>query len=363
MKKNTITPFSFLWNIIKPYKFYFIIMYSVPIANGLYPILYNYAIKLLIDLFSKDIDVTFSQSIIPIMWFLSAQIILDGAWRIHNLAAIKSIPYVFEDIMLKTCHHCFHLPFIYYQNTLSGSIVSKIKGIGDKFFKIHQNLEWKLSAPILVTLFSGIALAKTNYKIFLFIMGFTLIYSPLAFYFFRNLAKIEGKKQDAWYHLFGNVADKITNIMTIFSFAKRSLELQKIKNDYTKILNPLAIRYLKYDFWISLILCLIYWVFIVGLFIYVIELRNAHEISIGDIAYVMALTFAFSENSWKSTMHIKDFLEDIAAFKSAFTIMQQEKCTIDNPDAHDLTVTSGNIAFKELCFNYSNGENVLTSLT
>jgi ATP-binding cassette subfamily B protein len=51
-------------------------------------------------------------------------------------------------------------------------------------------------------------------------------------------------------------------------------------------------------------------------------MRNKGEISIGDIAFVMSLTFLFAENSWHTTMEIKDFLEDVAAFRSAFTIMQ-----------------------------------------
>ncbi|ALN41596.1 hypothetical protein ASQ44_06080 [Rickettsia rhipicephali] len=55
---------------------------------------------------------------------------------------------------------------------------------------------------------------------------------------------------------------------------------------------------------------------------YVIHLRNLGEISIGDIAFIMSLTFLVTENSWHATMELKDFLEDIVAFRSAFTIMQ-----------------------------------------
>ncbi|AFB28614.1 hypothetical protein RPK_01645 [Rickettsia rickettsii str. Hlp len=43
----------------------------------------------------------------------------------------------------------------------------------------------------------------------------------------------------------------------------------------------------------------------------------------------MSLTFLVTENSWHATMELKDFLEDIAAFRSAFTIMQIPQDTID----------------------------------
>ncbi|MBP9752282.1 MAG: ABC transporter ATP-binding protein [Proteobacteria bacterium] len=337
-------------------------MYLAPIATGLYPVFYSLAVKLLIDLFLIEGHITFYKGIVPITWFVGNQIFLDVAWRIHNLAQMKSIPYVFEDLMIKVCTHCFNLPYTYFQDTLSGSIISKVKGIGDKFFKIHQNFEWKLSTPIFITLFSGIALAKTNAKIFLFIVGFTLIYSPLAFYFFYKLSKIEGQKQDAWYHLFGTVSDRINNIMTIFSFAKRQDELQKITTYYKKNLNPISVYYFKYDFWISVALGFMYWFFVIGLFLFVVNLRNQGEISIGEIAFVMALTFEFTENTWKTTLNIKDFLEDLAAFKSAFTLMKQEQCTIDPINAKELIVSEGEIDIKELCFQYENGKPVFQNL-
>ncbi|CAO5675519.1 MAG: Putative multidrug export ATP-binding/permease protein [Holosporales bacterium] len=362
INSKNITIFSFIWHVIKPYKGYFLLMYLAPIATGLYPVFYNLAVKMLIDLFLKEGYITFYQGIVPIAWFIGNQIFLDVAWRVHNLAQMKSIPFVFEDLMVKMCTHCFNLPYSYFQNTLSGSIISKVKGIGDKFFKIHQNFEWKLSTPLLVTLFTGIALAKTNSKIFLFIVGFTFIYSPLAYYFFYKLSKVEGKKQDAWYHLFGTVSDRITNIMTIFSFAKRKSELQKITDYYKETLNPISIYYFKYDFWISVALGILYWFFVVGLFLFVVNLRNNGEISIGEIAFVMALTFEFTENTWKLTMNIKEFLEDVAAFKSAFTIMEQKKCTIDKEDATNLIVSKGKIDIHNLSFNYPNGEPVFKGL-
>lgn len=338
-------------------------MMFAPFANGVYPIMYNYAVKVLIDLFTQNGHITFEQSLLPIALFVCAQVILDGAWRAHNFAQLKCMPYILQNMMDKVCRHCFNLPYTFFQNNLSGSVVAKVKGIGDKYFKIHQALEYQLTQPLLTTLFSGIALAFTNLKIFLFISIFTAIYSPIAYRIFSKLAKMEQANQDSWYYLFGTVADRITNISTIFSFATKQRELQKIQSYYNETHNPLVIKYYKYDLIISIILCLFYWVFLISLFCYVIHMRNNGEISVGDIAFVMALTFVFSENSWKSTMAIKDFLEDLAAFRSAFTIMQTPEDTIDKPDSGELKVLKGSILFKNLSFNYEDNSTVFKELT
>lgn len=71
-------PVSFLWSVIKPYKYLYLIMMIAPIASGFHLILYNYAVKLLLDLFTQNEKITFAQSYKPIIWFVAAQAILDG---------------------------------------------------------------------------------------------------------------------------------------------------------------------------------------------------------------------------------------------------------------------------------------------
>ncbi|WP_341762696.1 ABC transporter ATP-binding protein [Candidatus Tisiphia endosymbiont of Melanophora roralis] len=333
-----------------------------PCAHGVYPIIYNYAIKLLIDLFTQNQNITFEQSWKPITIFISSQIILDGAWRMHNFAQLKCMPYILQNILNKVCTHCFKLSYTFFQHNLSGSIVAKVKGIGDNYFKMHQALELQLSKPLFITLFSGIALGLTNIKILFFVLAFSFIYAPMAFKFFTKLAKMEQEKQDSWYYLFGTVADCITNIFTVFAFATQQRELHKIQHYYDNIHNPLIIKYYRYDLIISIILCLFYWVFLISLFCYVIYMKNNNEISIGDIAFVMSLTFLFTENSWQTTMEIKDFLEDVAAFRSAFTIMQIPQNTIDTPSVTNLTITKGDIVFQNLSFGYNNTNCVFKDL-
>jgi len=362
MKDKNHTIISFLWSIIKPYKYHYLVMMFAPFASSLYPIMYNYAVKMLIDLFADGQHITFTQSWQPIALFVGAKVIIDGAWRAHNLAQLKCMPYVLQNMLDNVCKHCFNLPYTFFQNNLAGSVVGKIKGIGDNYYKMHQALEFQLSIPLLVTLFSGIALALTNIKIFLFIVIFTAIYSPMAFKFFTKLARMEREKQNSWYHLFGTVADSITNIFTIFAFSAKQRELQKTRDYYDNIHNPLVIKYYKYDLIVSIILALFYWVFLISLFCYVIYLRNNGEISLGNIAFIMSLTLLFTDNSWKTTMKIKDFLEDIAAFQAAFTIMKIPQDTIDKDNAKELKIKKGEIIFQDLSFHYEDGNNVLQNL-
>ncbi|WP_231287734.1 hypothetical protein [Rickettsia slovaca] len=70
-------PVAFLWSVIKPYKY--------------------------------NEKIIFAQSYKPIIWFVAAQAILDGAWRAHNFAQLKAMPHIFQGMMNKICNHCFNL--------------------------------------------------------------------------------------------------------------------------------------------------------------------------------------------------------------------------------------------------------------
>lgn len=355
-------PLPFLWSVIKPYKYYYMAMLLAPLANGVFPIMYTYSVKLLIDLFTNHSQITLSLGLKPIGYFIGAQALLDGAWRLHNFAQLKCMPYVFQNMLVKICTHCFSLSYTFFQDNFSGTIVGRVKGIGDNYFKMHQALEHQLTKPLLITLFSGISLALVSAKIFLFSFGFVVIYTPIAFIFFKKLAAIEQDKQNSWYHNFGRVADNIANIFTIFSFATKAQEIQRIDDYYNKTHNPLMIKYYKYDLIISILLSLIYWAFMISLFFYVIHLRNSGEISIGDIAFVMTTSLLFSENSWNATMEIKDFLEDLAAFRAAFSIMEIPESTIDGPNVKNIQILEGDIRFQDVSFDYGDDNHVLKCL-
>lgn len=349
---------KFLWNIIKPYKYYYLLMMGAPICTGLHPITSNYAVKLLIDLFVTSPHISFQQAFVPIAWFVTSQFVLDVGWRLHNVAQLKTMPYVFQSMMHKICQHVFRLSYTYFQNNLAGSISGKIKGIGDNYYKLHRSIEFQLTKPVLITLFSGIALACVNFKVFFFVLGFFAVYTPLALIFFRRLAQIEQEKQDSWYSLFGSISDRIQNIFNVFSFARRGKEIGNIQQYYRETLNPLAIKYYKYDLGISIVFSVVYWAFIISLFLFVIHLKNMGEITVGDIAFVIFLTFLLTENSWIATMEIKSFLTDLAAFKSAFSIMEVPLCDIDKENAKEMKVSKGDIVFKDVSFGYEEGADI-----
>lgn len=362
MKNKGLFVLPFLWSVIRPYKWWYLLMLQAPICSAFYPIAYNYAVKLLINMFNQNIHVGYQEALLPIVWFVFAQVFLDVAWRIHNFAAWRSVPYVLQAITEKTFNYVSQHSYQFFQENLSGSIVSKIKGIGDKYVKIQNSIEYNLTYPLFMTLVSGSSLFFVNRQLFYIVVVFMIVNVPVSIYFFGHLARLEKARQDSWHLLSGTIADRITNIFTMFAFASREREAQGIKDYYRNVHNPLQLEWHRYDFFACIWMSIIYWIFIIFLFVYMIYLRNRGAINLGDIAFTMSMTYIFSQNVWHTTMAVKDFIEDCSAFKSSFSILEIPQKILDIPNAKELQVRKGEINFTGIDFYYQEGRSIFQNL-
>ena len=356
--KNQMTPISFLWQIIKLYKWWYILMLQAPIVTSFYPLLYNYSVKLLIDLFTKYDTLTFKLAWLPISVFIMAHVILDSAWRIYDFAAWSSQPYVRKKIVCTSYDYVAGHSYQFFQNNMSGSIISKIKGISDGYFTTWSLLVNHLISSTATLVISGASLLLINKKIFLIILTFLAVYVPYCIIFYTKLGKLQRKCAEDYHKIIGSIADRITNIFTLFNFATKKREYNNLENYYNKNNIPLQNSWFKLDFWLGIFACLMYWTLIAGVFVYMIHLRNSNQITTGDIAFIIAMVFLFVDNSWNSTSIIKNFINLYENLKSSFSILSFPQEIIDKPNATELKVVDGNITFKNVSFNYETGDKV-----
>ena len=354
-------PLKFIWKIIKPYKWWYALMLIAPISTAFSPLMNNYAVKLVIDFFNTNDIINYSSAIKPVMYFLISQLILEISWRISNLAEWRSQPKIRKAMLCEIYDYITWHSYSFFQNNMSGSIISKIKGICDGYYHICNAFISSITAPLCKTLFSIIFLFIINKSIFLILILFSLVYIPISISVYSKLGKMQNMIADDWHKIIGFVADKITNISTLFNFATRKRELQKLGKYYDTDNIPLQNSWYRMDFWSAVTLGLLYWFFSIGIFIYVLHLRNLKQITNGDIALIISIVYVFAENIWQLTMKLKDFIHRYADFKSSFSIMSLSQEIIDKPNAINLEVKNGDILFKKISFGYDNKNKILDS--
>lgn len=357
MKTNTqyTSGIKFVYNLLKPYKWWYLFVLWAPIAHAMHPILYNYVMKLVVDGIADNTILEFSIHN-PILYFAYLELALQITWRMHNFACWQFLPYMYKSAMIDVFSYVINHSYKFFQDNLSGTITSKVKGISDGFYRVLRAIE-NDSIPILISIISGGALLSTNPKIFLMVGIFVLIKIPLTYISSRQMYAVEEDGEKDWHKILGMVADNVTNVFNLFAFATKKREIKNLDNYYDISHTPKRLKWWRLDFWWSFLTSFLDVALMVVLAFYLIHLSKSGEISLGSIVFIIATIQTFLDNLWRAFNNVKEFIQKYAQFQASFSIMCIPHENFDPQDARDLIVKNGSIEFQNLTFAY--GENIV----
>lgn len=353
--------YSFLLEVAKPYKWHYFIMLLTPCVAAFYAFANNYALKLIIDAFSNSEFLTYREFLFPILIFVSAQILLDVVWRISDLAEWHSQPYVRQNILLRTYEYIQQHSYRFFQNTSSGSITSKIKGILDGYDSFWANVHRDFTPHVADTIVGCAVLAVVNLKICVIVSIWALTFVVIMYHLSKKLDDLSVLNSDDRHKIFGVISDNITNIFTICSFATKKYESENVKKVIVNELNPSTIKVYKFSFFLNIVAALLYWTMLIGLFLIIIQLRRTNQISNGDIVFVMGMVLAISMELWEIIHKMQNFMRDLGDFKSSFEILCIPH---DNLDLFDtpILIKNPSISFEKINFSHDNDNVVFKDL-
>lgn len=339
----------FLWTVIKPYKWHYLVMLSAALIGGFYDFANNYALKLIVDAFSKEGE----QSLVfPITLFIVAQIMLDVVWRTSDVAKWRSEPYVRKDILSRVYDHVQHSSYQFFQNTPSGTITSQIKGILDGYDNFWSSLHHDFLPKLANTVILTATIAIVDIKICFWITVWNLLLFVTMFYFSTVLDKLAFINSTHRHNILGLFADNISNIFTVFSFTTRKYERQRLNEKINKDFIPSSIRMSKFNFLSYLVAAVFYWVMLIVLFLYMIEQRQLGLASTGDLIFVMNIVLKMSWELWQLIQRIQIFMKNVGDFKSAFALMQIPSDPKEVANLPKIRVEKPSITFDNIVFSH-----------
>ncbi len=358
--------FSFFLKHIKPYKWYYMIMFLPPLCTSFYPFANNYVIKLLLDTLAYvDISMDYKQVLKPIIFFLAAHTCLDISWRIGQAASWKSLPYVRRSFLLEVYDYVQHHSYYYFQNNFTGIITSKIKGILNGYDKLWAEIHHGIGLVCLKIIVNTSVLVALNIKLGLFVYGWSICFLVVMYHCSKKLETLAYAESESKHTLMGKISDNIMNIVTIFAFSAQKREFQLINKYISNHYIPNQVSLYKYDFKVQCIASILYSIKFTVILLYTIHLRMQGVITIGDFAFILGLTLVLAEDMWKISISLQDILREIGDLKSAFAILYKN----DNRDPIDIKpslqlqqITSPKIEFRHIYFNYPTGEVVFKDL-
>ncbi len=355
--------YSFLWSMIRPYKGCYAIMLMAPILGAFYDFANNYSIKMVVDAFSGDAEVTYQALFWPMVIFISAQVILDVLWRGADIAQWRSEPYVRQSIILKVYDYVQHNPYQFFQNTHSGSITSKIKGILDGYDNFWAAMHHDFTPKVANTVVLTAVLAIVNVKVCLFIALWNLCFFVIMYRFSKVTDKLSFNNANHRHKIFGLVADNISNMFTIFSFAARKPELDRLNDTIKEEFIPSNIKIYKFSFISNSIAGVLYWIMLISLFLFMVHLRKTNQASSGDLVFVMGVTIKMSWDLWQMIQKMQEFMKNMGDFKSAFELLKLPQDTVESKLCQEIKIIRPSIVFQNVSFSYESGKPIFRELS
>lgn len=347
----------FFWKHIKPYKWHYMLMLFAPIVSSFHPFVYHYAIKQFIDILITKEFLAYKDLFLPIIIVIVANFSVDLLWRISDIAEWKSEPHVRKLILLDSYDHVQNHSYRFFQDNFVGSISSKLKNILEGYNAFWDEIHHGLGLKIFRSLVSMSALAIVNFNLMVFMLIWSIIYIPLICKLSNRLNKLAYEATESKHRLLGQISDRITNMVTIFSFATKSTEYNNLRSQISNDLIPKQVAAYKYDFLIQVISGTLYIIMFLFLLFYMIYLRMHNQISIGDFAFVFGIILVVIDDIWSATASLQSFSRTMGDLRSSISILYAPHQKLVCKNIQPVIINNPRIEFKNVVFSYSNNGN------
>lgn len=338
-------------------------MLIAPVASSLYPVAYNYSVKLFLDGMVAEDPLTYHAILWPIGLFIGAQLVHSGAWRLSNVAEWKAEPYVRRSIILGSYDYVQHHSYAFFQNNFTGAISSKIKGLWDGYDKFWAEMHHGLVKSFLKSAVNLCALALVSGELFLFMVVWSMIYGTAMYKLSIKLNQLSCEESESAHGIIGKISDNVTNVISLFSFASRTEEYRRLEESISRDFIPKQFRTYKYNFKFQCIGDVLYFIMMVSVLFIMVHLRMQGKISIGDFAFVFGIVFAVAFEIWHTTISLQDFSRAMGNVRSALSILQIPQENQDIAGAKSLILTEPSIKFQKITFGYDPAIPVLKNLS
>jgi len=254
-----------------------------------------------------------------------------------------------SDLLAYTLQHSY----TYFQNHFAGSLARKVSEGIEKALMLNEQFRWNILLPLVSMGASGIVLF-TFEPIFgaLVLLFLFLILFPV----FLKMKKLREKSRifsDECSTVMGQIVDSLTNMASVKSYAHEQREMeehQRVSEAQMKAWHKMLRAFLLLDNYRRATFV----VFGPGMMALCIWGWKTGLITMGDIATIMGVSFSFTGNAWHLSSGIIRISESLGYLNDSLRTLIKPHAVTDAPNAPELTVSNGEIRFKDVEFHYAN---------
>ena len=246
--------------------------------------------------------------------------------------------------------------YAYFQNEFSGRIATKVMQTA---LAVREVVIKVLDVMIFVVVYlvtTMTLIAGADPILCLPLLGWIVLYGILQHHFIPQLRRISTRQADARSLMTGRIVDSYTNILTLKLFSNGGRESDYARQAMGEFLGTVhpqmrLVTALTVSLW-TLNVLLIFSTTTLG-----INLWLQGAITPGAIAIVLSLAIRLTGMSHWIMWEFGNLFENIGVVQDGINSVSVDQTVVDEPDAKELQVKSGEIEFRNVGFSYRNPSN------
>lgn len=239
----------------------------------------------------------------------------------------------------------------FHNDRFSGSLVSQVNKFVSAYERFMDSLNWNI-IPLMTTIVSALSILFLNIPLFATgLLIFVILYIIIAYLSFRKIIPLNLKVANSENKRTGQLADSISNIISVKSYANEHYEHKRYK-DYSEKVASATSNLLSTEIKRNLGFDMVYAGIGAITLIFLLSGQGVFGISIAVLLLVFQYTTTITNYLWNFNSFFKDMNRVFGDASEMTEILDMEDSVVDAPDATNLEITSASVDFNNISFRH-----------
>lgn len=238
----------------------------------------------------------------------------------------------------------------FHNDKFSGSLTSAASKLPNAFIGLKSNFVWDIYPLILTAIFSIGVTAVICVPFALILIVYTIVYMAVAITTYYKTRKVDENLADADNKQTGQLADAITNEMSVKSYAREELEERRF-GTATRRTKKATFNVAKVSFWRNLSMNVVNLVTFAGLLVLIVMSHDWFGLTIANMVFLYSLSNSLLSNIWSINHILRAVNRSLGSAKEMVTILDMPLIVDDKTD-RPLSITKASIDFSHVTFKH-----------
>ena len=247
----------------------------------------------------------------------------------------------------------------FHSNRFSGSLTSAANKLPNAFIKLKSNMIWDAYPLFLTMVFSIVVAGFVCLPFALILAVYAIVYIAVASATYYKTMHVDAAWAEAENKQTGQLADSITNEISVKSYAREKFERHRFEKSTRKVYDA-TINVAKVSFWCNLSMNIVNTITFVAILILIVMSHNLFGLDVASVVFLYSLSNTLLSSVWT----INHILRQVnSAFGDANEMVEilDLPYIIDDKTDKKMKVTDAGIEFNHISFRHEKQRSKLFS--